>query len=190
MGSYFDVSKYIDVKLDEVYISKEPELRPTISFRIILYNKSDRVVESNSIKYAIHFNLPKEDGKSEFKIIARGSILTKFLIDAGSSIPITLEIEIPHLRVLYLSRIIKSSIECKLEIYAFFDQIPVPYQPPFSRDYILVHEYLPDFPISGIVCKFIDFRISIEEWEVFAKKVEIFFSSLKNDGNTYIHKES
>ncbi|MEM3437771.1 MAG: hypothetical protein QXP55_04475 [Nitrososphaerales archaeon] len=190
MSSYFDVSKYFDIELDKVSISKEPELRPTISFQIILHNKSDRLVESNSIKYAIHFNLPKEDGNSEFKIIARGSILTKFLIDAESSIPITLEIEIPHLRVLYLSKIIKSSIEGKLEVYAFFDQIPVPYQPPFSRDYILAYEYLPDFPISGIVCKFIEFRVPIEEWKVFAKRVELFFFSLKNENNTYIHKKS
>jgi hypothetical protein len=189
MSSYFDVSRHFDVKLDEISISKEPELRPTISFQIILYNKSDRLVESDSIKYAIHFNLPKEDGNSEFRVVVRGSILTKFLIDAGSNLPITLEIEFPHLRVLCLSKLIHSSIEGKLEIYAIFSQIPVPYQPPFSRDYILAHEYLPDFPISGIVCKFMEFKIPIEEWKVFTKRVENFFFSLKKD-NTYIHNES
>jgi len=92
------------------------------------------------------------------------------LIDAESSLPITLEIEIPHLRVLYLSNIIRASIEGKLEVYALFNQIPVPYQTPFSRDYILAYEYLPDYPISGIVCKFIEFQIPIEEWEVLRRK--------------------
>ncbi len=179
MSSYFDVSRYLDVTLDKVSVGKEPELRPAISFQIILHNRSNKLVESDSMKYAIHFNLPKEDGNSEFKVIARGSILTKFLIDPESSLPITLEIEIPHLRVLYLSKIIKASIEAKLEVYALFNQIPVPYQPPFSRDYILTHEYLPDFPTSGIVCKFIEFKIPIEEWEVFAERVKNFFSSLK-----------
>ncbi len=179
MNSYFDVSKYFDVTLDKISIGKDPELRPAISFQIILHNRSDKLVESESMKYAIHFNLPKEDGNLEFKVVARGSILTKFLIDAGSSLPITLETEIPHMRVLYLSKIIQSSIEGKLEIYAFFHQIPIPYQPPFSRDYILTHEYLPDFPISGMVCKFIEFRIPIEEWKVFSKRVENFFFSLK-----------
>ena len=181
MSSYYDVSRYLDMTLDKVSMGKEPELRPTISFQILLHNKSDRLVESDSIKYAIHFNLPKEDNNLEFKVVARGSILTKFLIDAGSSLPITLEVEIPHIRVLYLSKIVQSSIEGKLEIYAFFDQIPVPYQPPFSRDYILTHEYLPDFPISGMVCKFIEFRIPIEEWKVFAKRVENFFFGLKQN---------
>jgi len=179
MSSYFDVSRYLDVTLDKVSVGKEPELRPAISFQIILHNRSNKLVESDSMKYAIHFNLPKEDGNSEFKVIARGSILTKFLIDPESSLPITLEIEIPHLRVLYLSKIIKNSIEGKLEVYALFNQIPVAYQLPFSRDYILTHEYLPDFPISGIVCKFIEFGIPIEEWEVFAERVKKFFFNLK-----------
>jgi len=179
MSSYFDVSRYLDVVLDKASMSKDPDLRPAISFQIILHNRSDKLVESNSMKYAIHFNLPKEDGNSEFKVIARGSILTKFLIDPESSLPITLEIEIPHLRVLYLSKVIKASVEGKLEVYAVFNQIPVPYQPPFSRGYILTHEYLPDFPVSGIVCKFIEFGIPIEEWEVFAGRVKNFFSSLK-----------
>jgi hypothetical protein len=179
MSSYFDISRYLDVTLERATLGAEPELRPTISFQILIHNRSNKLVESDSIKYAIHFNLPKEDGNSEFKVVVRGSILTKFLIDSESNLPITLEIEIPHLRVLYLSKIIKNSIEGKLEVYALFNQILVPYQLPFSRDYILTHEYLPDFPVSGIVCKFIEFGIPMEEWEVFAEKVKGFFFSLK-----------
>ncbi len=179
MSTYFDVSKYLDVTLDEVFMSEEPELRPTISFQIVLHNRSDKLVESDSMKYAVHFNLPKEAGGSEFKVINRGSILTKFLIDGESSLPITLEVDIPHLRVLYLSEAIKASIEGKLEVYAFFTQIPVPYLPPFSSDYIVAHEYFPDFPINGLVCRFIEFRIPLEEWKVFAERVRKFFLGLR-----------
>jgi hypothetical protein len=34
-----------------------------------------------------------------------------------------------------------------------------------------------------------EFKIPIEEWKVFTKRVENFFFSLKKD-NTYIHDES